>query len=565
HTHGQYVNDYEPATSRTSSPCPPPITSSTTGTAAAAAASSFSTAACITPGGAASGQQQKKQVVVGSGTISSITTTATPSVGFDGKQASPSPNYSPSGAGLGIGSCRRPAASRQNSPVQLARSWGTLIWSAEYALKFLRKVLASISNENRGGTKGAREGARAGGEQRHHRSHRHHHHHQHGSSSTRAAQHVHHLRGQFVKIECRSAPGSYRPVYKEFKRWPVLLLNEKALAGRRAPFADANEPSPERTVKQEPIQEPDGTSRMTRKLSSTTATTTTAGKNGDTVVKKRALEKLAPVAAAALPRDCGYCEICRIEYDSLAVHVQSESHLAFVQNDDNFLSLDRLLGSFGGGVGDTDDGDETATRFGSGSGGGDAVAVDAFFQQLHNTTTRIKLKGGKQQQQDGQEQKRKKPATTTVTVAVTTTAAADDELIETQQTPIGDSRTTKEEEEETAQKQSLPPEQQQQQESNATTDEHVLQRQSKQCSRAKVKRKCSSDAAEDTNKELAVDSSDTHKHTQSPPGATKQDWSAGRRGSVGGDTTQKLKPATIGNSVIATASLDCSDSDFLAD
>lgn len=39
----------------------------------------------------------------------------------------------------------------------------------------------------------------------------------------------------------------------------------------------------------------------------------------------------------------GYCEICRIRYRDLSKHVQSDQHLSFVRNDDNFLSLDKLI------------------------------------------------------------------------------------------------------------------------------------------------------------------------------------------------------------------------------
>jgi len=39
----------------------------------------------------------------------------------------------------------------------------------------------------------------------------------------------------------------------------------------------------------------------------------------------------------------GYCELCRIHYEDLSKHVQSEQHLNFVGNDDNFLSLDTLI------------------------------------------------------------------------------------------------------------------------------------------------------------------------------------------------------------------------------
>ncbi|XP_051176558.1 repetitive organellar protein-like isoform X2 [Leptopilina boulardi] len=39
----------------------------------------------------------------------------------------------------------------------------------------------------------------------------------------------------------------------------------------------------------------------------------------------------------------GYCEICRSEYRDLTKHLQTDKHLSFVQNEDNFLSLDRLI------------------------------------------------------------------------------------------------------------------------------------------------------------------------------------------------------------------------------
>lgn len=39
----------------------------------------------------------------------------------------------------------------------------------------------------------------------------------------------------------------------------------------------------------------------------------------------------------------GCCEICRQDYRDLSKHVQSDKHLAFVRNDDNFLSLDKLI------------------------------------------------------------------------------------------------------------------------------------------------------------------------------------------------------------------------------
>ena len=52
-----------------------------------------------------------------------------------------------------------------------------------------------------------------------------------------------------------------------------------------------------------------------------------------TVTRARRTEQLAS----------GYCEICRINYRDLTKHVQSDQHLSFVQNNDNFLSLDTLI------------------------------------------------------------------------------------------------------------------------------------------------------------------------------------------------------------------------------
>lgn len=40
---------------------------------------------------------------------------------------------------------------------------------------------------------------------------------------------------------------------------------------------------------------------------------------------------------------CGYCEKCRVEYESLTLHLQSNEHMNFVKNSDNYLALDSLI------------------------------------------------------------------------------------------------------------------------------------------------------------------------------------------------------------------------------
>lgn len=42
---------------------------------------------------------------------------------------------------------------------------------------------------------------------------------------------------------------------------------------------------------------------------------------------------------------CGYCEKCRVEYDVLALHLQSKEHINFVKNNDNYIALDNLINS----------------------------------------------------------------------------------------------------------------------------------------------------------------------------------------------------------------------------
>lgn len=43
------------------------------------------------------------------------------------------------------------------------------------------------------------------------------------------------------------------------------------------------------------------------------------------------------------PLVAGYCQICRTHYEDLNKHLESEQHGNFVENDDNFLTLDRFI------------------------------------------------------------------------------------------------------------------------------------------------------------------------------------------------------------------------------
>lgn len=179
------------------------------------------------------------------------------------------------------------------SPGQLARNLGTSIWSTEQTLKFLDKVLAAINNFN------SKEGQST--------SRQHNGHHRKLSATTRL------LKGNFIKIE--SFQKHYRPIFKEFAKWPVINLNTTEFA---CPFE-----SELVNIKTDLNNIKSVSSAMTRKT--------------------RTKQKSNNVVKSSSEKQCGYCEICRVEYDLLSLHLKTEKHLNFVKNDDNFLALDNLI------------------------------------------------------------------------------------------------------------------------------------------------------------------------------------------------------------------------------
>lgn len=179
-----------------------------------------------------------------------------------------------------------------SSPVQLAKNWGTPIWSTEHTLRFLEKISATLRSDS-----------------------------SHNTSKGRPAN-VKHLHGDYIKIE--SAQRNCRPYFQEIKLWPTINLNSKI---GFSPFAAAEPPT---TVVKTLLNRP-----PTSKSSSISNKMTRKSRSKQMRTKndyKRTSEK-----------QCGYCEVCRLEYDVLSVHLQSKEHTNFVNNSDNFLSLDNLI------------------------------------------------------------------------------------------------------------------------------------------------------------------------------------------------------------------------------
>lgn len=178
-----------------------------------------------------------------------------------------------------------------SSPVQLAKTWGTPIWSTEHTLKFLDKISAALKSDS-----------------------------SHNTSKGRPAN-VKHLHGHYIKIE--SNQRNCRPYFQEIKVWPTINLNSKI---GFSPFAAAEPPTNAKALNNRPPNSKSSSksNKMTRKSRSKQIRTKTDF--------KRTSEK-----------QCGYCEVCRLEYDVLSVHLQSKEHTNFVNNSDNFLSLDNLI------------------------------------------------------------------------------------------------------------------------------------------------------------------------------------------------------------------------------
>lgn len=119
----------------------------------------------------------------------------------------------------------------------------------------------------------------------------------------------------YIKFE--SFRRETRPVFLELPVWPSINLDGEPGS---CPFDRKNKKN---EVKKLEKKEPSEAKKDMTRRSRATAT------------RARRSEQLV----------AGFCEICRIDYRDLSKHVQSDKHLAFVRNDDNFLSLDTLINS----------------------------------------------------------------------------------------------------------------------------------------------------------------------------------------------------------------------------
>ncbi|XP_044580242.1 myb-like protein X isoform X2 [Cotesia glomerata] len=171
-------------------------------------------------------------------------------------------------------------------PLDTAFNWGIPIWTTDRLQGYLDKVYATLSNintlKNLNRIKSEKDLK------------------------------VKELKKPYIKFE--SCKRDTRPVFLELPVWPTLNFDGEP---GTCPF---DKP---RKIKEEEKKNniTNKKQEMTRKPRANTAT------------RARRSEQLVG----------GFCEICRCDYKDLTKHVQSDKHLTFVRNDDNFLSLDSLI------------------------------------------------------------------------------------------------------------------------------------------------------------------------------------------------------------------------------
>ncbi|XP_053997623.1 uncharacterized protein LOC128886609 isoform X1 [Hylaeus anthracinus] len=184
-------------------------------------------------------------------------------------------------------------------PLYNAQNWGIPIWAIDKLQAWLDRIYASVKDADH--LKRSK----------------------HSSQQTSIKDlKVRHLKGPYLKFEAFQR--STRPVFVELPVWPTLNFSGDPGS---CPFNTKRREKVEKLraeVKEnregiQPVKQEEG-----REMTRRPRTTATRG---------RRTEQLAS----------GYCEICRISYRDLAKHVQSDQHLGFVRNNDNFLSLDSLI------------------------------------------------------------------------------------------------------------------------------------------------------------------------------------------------------------------------------
>ncbi|XP_062143001.1 protein chiffon isoform X2 [Drosophila sulfurigaster albostrigata] len=202
------------------------------------------------------------------------------------------------------------------------KSLSYVVWQTEYALRFFRRIQTELRQY-------LQEGA--------------------VTTTTAAGTANILLKGSYIKIE--SIKRNHRPYYhllKQPEEWPKIDLSSDDGAFRLQAKAKLLEQS------------------MTRKsLGSRTSQRQQEKHKEQQTVSLPQQPQLVVLQHSALQackkqtespdrshcrelkessdKQCGVCEICKIEYDTLSIHLQSKDHELFAKNSGNFVALDTLI------------------------------------------------------------------------------------------------------------------------------------------------------------------------------------------------------------------------------
>ncbi|EDW29308.1 GL18484 [Drosophila persimilis] len=205
------------------------------------------------------------------------------------------------------------------------------IWQTDHAQRIFKRIQTELRQYLEGKKEGPAAGGGAGG-------------------ASNVNTHQIQLKKQYVKIE--SVKRNYRPYYHLIRQpddWPKIDLSSDDGAFRLLT-----------KVKSKEQQE-----SMTRKsLGSRTSQRDKPKEEQQQSVQQtvqhpalKQLKKQAAVIPNSPRSHCrgepkessekqgGVCEICKIEYDILAIHLKSKDHELFAKNAENFLALDTLIQS----------------------------------------------------------------------------------------------------------------------------------------------------------------------------------------------------------------------------
>ncbi|EDV56614.1 protein chiffon [Drosophila erecta] len=266
----------------------------------------------------------KPEIISGTpGTPGTPSTPSTPTNHFQQDDGSArKPNQRQSRADAILSRVRRSTvgvASSGNSTPSTSLKRSYTIWQTDYAQRFIKRIQTEL--------KQYLEGKKEAG----------------GGSASASPHHIQ-LKKQYVKIE--SVKRNYRPYYHLIKQpddWPKIDLSSEDGAFRLLTKSKTKE-------KEQSMTRKSLGSRTSQKDKPAAGEEKPLQHPSLQELKKRSAIPNSPRSNCREPIDSsekqgGVCEICKLEYDILNIHLQSKDHELFAKNSDNFLSLDTLIRS----------------------------------------------------------------------------------------------------------------------------------------------------------------------------------------------------------------------------